>query len=153
MPTAVSLISAPLLRKIASMKEIREVFIPSIPREMAIKASGELSMHELNFGNPSDIGNVAVEIGRISGNLARSFGYIQISQYQWAVSQTLAIAPYAADVAVYSHLRFGMTYLDSVRRRTHDYLRDGVKEEWEYAWDRVNNDKPYKYHPLFGVSG
>ena len=139
-----------LLRKLASIKEIKTKLIPNIPRDMAIKVAGELTDHELNFGQPSQIGDVETPIGRVTGNLARSFSFKQISATEWAVMQTQALAPYAGGVAVYSMRRFGMTYLDSVRRRTHDYLIAGAKEEWEYAWDRIEKDKPYKYHPIYG---
>lgn len=151
MAALVTVLSAPLMRKLASLKEVRERLIPNIPRDMAVKVVGELQDHELNFGNPNtDLEPVAVDIGRISGNLSRSFGFKQINPQQWAVMQTLALAPYAGDVADYAKIRFGMTYLDSVRRRTADYLIKGAKEEWEYAFDRIENDRPYKYHPLYG---
>lgn len=151
MPPLMTVVTAPLMRKMASLDEIRKRLIPNIPRDMAIKVSGELIMHELNFGDPNtDLEPVAVDIGRITGNLARSFSYKQVSPLEWAVMQTSPVAPYAGDVAEYSRQRFGMTYLDSVRRRTEGYLMKGAKEEWEYAWERIENDRPYKYHPLYG---
>lgn len=163
MPPLMTVVTAPLMRKLASLDEIRKRLIPNIPRDMAIKVSGELIMHELNHGIPSEIGSVDVSIGRITSRLAQSFGAAsngeplegekrvrKLGPMTWAVTQLTASAPYAGDVADYSQQRFGMTYLDSVRRRTDDYLMKGAKEEWEYAWERIENDRPYKYHPLYG---
>lgn len=150
MPNLVTCSIAGFQRKIASIKEVRERLIPNIPRDMAFFAIDELKDHELNFGNPSRLNPVVAEIGRISGNLARSWGVKQLSREEWAIMQTQAIAPYAGDVFVYSQRRFGMTPLDSVRRRTHDFLIAGAKKEWEYAWRSINAGLAYKYNPLYG---
>lgn len=112
---------------------------------MSIRVVGELQEHELKFGQPSDLEPVVVDIGIVNGFLRKSFGFKQIGRYTWAVQQTLAIAPYAGDVADYAQRRFGMTYMDSVRRRTHDFLLNGAKEEWERAWRLINADRSYKY--------
>lgn len=149
MPRLVSSVQAGLMNKLASFTEIREVLIPKIPRDMAIRVTGELKGHELNFGEPADLEPVVVDIGRISGNLARSFNFKQLGPFTWAVQQTLAIAPYAGDVADYAQVRFGMTYLDSVRRRTHDFLMQGAKDEWERAWKLIDEGNRYRYRPLY----
>jgi len=149
MANIVTVHNAALMRKIASFSEVKKL-IQNIGRDMAIKAAGELKDHELNFGNPSQIGSVAVDIGRRSGNLARSFSFKKISESEWAVMQTQSIAPYAGDVAVYSMRRFGMTYIDSVRRRLFPYLYKGAKDEFELAINEINSGRIYKYHPLYG---
>lgn len=136
-----------LMRKIASFQEVKKL-IANIPRDMAVKVAGELKENELNFGGTAP--DVAVSIGRRSGNLARSFDSVQIDAQTYGVQQTQAIAPYAGDVAVYSMRRFGMTYIDSVRRRTTDYLLKEALDEWEYAWKLIVANRPFTYHPLYG---
>ena len=128
---------------------------------MAIFTVKEMVDNELNFGgtgegvsHTSSVSGVTktifVDIGRISGHLAQSFGYAKVDEGTWAVQQVESIAPYAPDVFAYSFARWGMTPFDSVRRRTHDYLLKGAIEEWNYAWDQISQGKPYKYHPLYG---
>lgn len=138
-----------LMRKIASLQEVK-LLIKNTPRDMAVKVTGEMKGHELNFGAPSTIGTVETSIGRISGNLARSFNSVKIDDHTYGVEQTLAIAPYAGDVAVYSMRRFGMTYLDSVRRRTTDYLLEGALDEFNYAFKLIAANRSFTYHPLYG---
>ena len=145
MPPIARVAMSGVMRKMQSIHEVKHVTIPKLIRDMAVRVAGELQAHELNYGAPSDLEPVTVDIGRITGNLARSFGFTQLGKYTWAVQQTLAIAPYAGDVADSSQRRFGMTYMDSVRRRTHDFLLNGAKEEWERAWRLINADKAYKY--------
>jgi hypothetical protein len=148
-----------IMRKIASFREVQKLIV-NTPRDMAFKVAGELIQNELNFGGTE---NTTVKIGRISGNLARSFGadnsgnpkagFDRVHQngpYEWAVVQTQAIAPYAGDVAVYSMRRWGMTYLDSVRRRTHDFLLKEAIDEFEYAMKLISAGKSFTYHPLYG---
>ena len=145
MPPLARVVTSGVMRKMQSIHEVKHVTIPKLIRDMAVRVAGELQAHELNYGAPSDLEPVTVDIGRITGNLARSFGFTQLGKYTWAVQQTLAIAPYAGDVADYAQRRFGMTYMDSVRRRTHDFLLNGAKEEWERAWRLINADRSYKY--------
>lgn len=136
-----------LMNKIASLQEVKKL-IQFTPRDMAVKVTGEMKENELNFGGTAP--DVAVAIGRRSGNLARSFDAVQIDDHTYGVQQTQAIAPYAGDVAVYSMRRFGMTYLDSVRRRTTDYLLKEALDEFEYAMKLIAANQPFTYHPLYG---
>jgi len=151
-----------LMGKIASLMEVKKLIV-NTPRDMAFKVAGELIQHELNFGGTL---KTEVAIGRKSGNLARSYGgtgsgkdvspkagFDRVHQegaYEWAVTQNESIAPYGGDIAVYSMARWGMTPLDSVRRRTTDYLLKEALDEFEYAMKLIAANRPFTYHPLYG---
>lgn len=135
-----------IMRTISSLREVKKL-IRNTPRDMAVYSVGQMKDNELNFGGTE---NAPVKIGRRSGNLARSFDAVQIDEFTYGVQQTQAIAPYAGDVAVYSMRRFGMTYLDSVRRRTTDFLLNGAIDEFNYAFRLIAADRVFTYHPLYG---
>jgi hypothetical protein len=136
-----------IMKKVASFREVKKLIV-NAPRDMAVHVTKQLKENELNFGGTEP--NVVTKIGRISGRLAGSFNQVQIDPHTWGVEQTTAQAPYAGDVAVYSMRRWGMTYLDSVRRRTHDFLLKEAIEEFEYAWKLIAAGKSFTYHPLYG---
>jgi len=140
------------MNKIASLQEVKKLIV-NTPRDMAFKVAGELKNHELNFGNPSEIGVVASKIGRVSGNLARSFDAVEINDHTWAVQQTQSIAPYAEKMARYSMWKFQIDYMDSVSYRLEQFLLTEAIDEFEYAMKLIAADRPFTYHPPYGDSG
>jgi len=136
-----------LMGKIASLMEVKKL-IRFTPRDMAVYVTKQHKENELNFGGTEP--DVVVKIGRISGNLARSFDVVQVDEFTYGVQQNQSIAPYAGDVEVYAMRRFGMTSTDSVRRRTHDYLLKEALDEFEYAMKLIAANRPFTYHPLYG---
>lgn len=126
-----------LSRKLKSLHQLA-IGLESMPRDAAIAAVQELISRELNF-NP---------VGRISGNLARSFGFTQLGAGTWAVQQTQQIAPYAQEVAQRIARKFGANYVELADDRTRDAILAAIDEEFARAIDRINAGRPYVYRPL-----
>lgn len=126
-----------LSRKLKNLHQLA-IGLELMPRDAAIAAVQELVSRELNF-NP---------VGRISGNLARSFGFVQLAPGTWAVQQTQQIAPYAQEVAQRIARRFGANYVELADDRTRDAIIAAIDEEFARAVDRINAGRPYTYKPL-----
>lgn len=108
-----------------------------MPRILAMDLHDSLIDEELN-GRP---------INRISGNLANSFGIMQLSADKWALKQVSTQAPYAQRVMVdVSKKRIKMAALTHLRKRRYPVYGKAIDAEFKRMVSDANTGRLYVWN-------
>lgn len=124
-------------KKMANIREMQRAF-ETMPRALANSAHGELTSTELN-GRP---------INRISGNLANSWGVVNLRRGVAALKQVSTQAPYAPRVMVpVAIARMGKPALTLLMDRMKPRFDKAIFAEFKRIEGTINRGGAYKFDP------